>query len=160
MSVFPYDLPNKRWWVVFCEAKIHRHWWYKLVPSYKPPFQHAYAICEVSDNMQLYIDPQINGIVTSLIVGRPADHIRYVIKTGGKVLFVERPDWREEMDDVELRYRRGWTMTCASVIAYQLGLDTRAVTPKGLYDYLLREHAARELTRDDVRRRRRPQQAA
>lgn len=160
MTDQPLSLPHKKWWVFFIKTDLHRNWWYHLIPSYKPPFQHVYACCEATNNLMIYFDPQMNGAATSVILGRPTDHIRYVLRTGGRALFVERPTWHDEMDDIDLRYRRGWTITCASFIAYHMGLDTRVQTPRGLYEFLLKHHGARELTKDDVRRRRRPEQAA
>ena len=80
-------------------------------------------------------------------------------KTGGRVLYVERPDWHDELADRDLRYRRGWTITCASVIAYFMALDTRVQTPKGFYELLLRDFGALELERAGHGRRRRRQQS-
>ena len=147
MDSQPRGLPHKKWWVFFVGTTQHRNWWYRLIPSYRPPMQHVYACCEVTSNLMLFMDPQMNGAVVSLITGRPTDHIKFVLRTGGRVLFVERPDWHDELDKPELRYRRGWTITCASFIAYHMALDTRAQTPKGLFNFLIREHDAVELTR-------------
>lgn len=160
METQPRGLPNKKWWVFFIKTEWHRHWWYHLIPSYRPPFQHVYAACEVTGNIMMYLDPQMNGVAVSLMTGRPTDHIRFVLKTGGRVLYMERPDWHEEMMSREAIYRRGWTITCASFIAYHMALDTRVQTPKGLYELLKRDYGAVELERDYGRRRRRSQQAA
>ena len=150
-------LPTKKWWVCFTKTELHRWWWYHLIPSYRPPFQHVYACCEAGENLLMFIDPQNNGAAVSIILGRPTDHIKFVLKTGGKVLYVERPDWHDELDDREIRYRRGWTITCASVIAYFMALDTRVQTPKGLFNLLLQDYGAVELERRYGRRRRRPE---
>ena len=152
-------MPAKKWWVFFTKTDLHRWWWYKLIPSYRPPFQHVYAACEVTDRLILFIDPQNNGAIVSLMMGRPADHIKFALKTGGRVLYVERPDWHDELADRSLRYRRGWTITCASVIAYFMALDTRVQTPKGFYELLLRDFGALELERAGHGRRRRRQQS-
>lgn len=150
----------KRWWVFFLpmDRKHWRWWWYGLVPRFRPPFQHCYAACEVTANVIMYMDPQNNGLNTTLMCGRPADHIRFVQRRGGRVLYVERPDWHEELDNSDLRLRRGWTITCASVIAYQMALDTRAQTPLTLFRVLLHRYGAREV--EHVRRRRKSKPAA
>ena len=145
----------KRWWVFFLpmERKHWRWWWYGWVPGFRPPFQHCYAACEVTDSVIMYIDPQNNGNNVTLMCGRPTDHIRFVQKRGGRVLFVERADWHEELDDPDLRYKRGWTITCASVIAYHMALDTRAQTPLALFRVLLDRYGAREVEHEQRRRR-------
>ena len=155
-------LPTKRWWVFFVPME-REHWyrdWYWAIPGFRAPFQHVYAGVEAGDNLITYIDPQNNGLQFSVVLGRPADHIQLVLRRGGRVLYVERPDWHEEFGRGRVRYRRGWTITCASVIAYSMALDTRAVTPRGLYDLLLRRYGAIELERRHDRRRREPEQAA
>ncbi len=150
-------LPTKRWWVFFVPME-RQHWyrpWYWLIPGYQAPFHHCYAACEAGDNVVTYMDPQNNGLQFSVFLGRPKQHIDLILRKGGRVLYVERPDWNEEFANGDARYRRGWTITCASVIAYAMALDTRVQTPRGLYDLLLRDYGALELERSDGRRRRR-----
>ena len=139
------NIPHKKWWVFFVPAQSHFKWYYHLLPSYRGVFQHTYAACEVSDNVILIVDPANNGMVHSLILGRPADHIRETVSNGGRVLFVEFETPREDLLTAEKMNRRGWLMTCASVIGYCLGLDSRAITPKGLWRVLIRDYAAREV---------------
>lgn len=160
MDSEPRALPNKKWWIFFTDTSQHRNRWYHLIPSYKPPFRHVYAACEVANNIIMFIDPQMNGCAISIVTGRPTEHIRYVLMAGGRVLYCEMPDWHEHLDDLTLRFKRGWTITCASVIAYHMALDTRAQTPKGLFNLLRREHGAVELRRQvDERRREWSEQA-
>lgn len=160
MDTQPRGLPSKRWWVFFTKSELHRWWWYHLIPSYRPPFQHVYACCEVTNNVMMFIDPQNNGGIISLMTSRPDQHIKFALKTGGRVLYLERPDWHEVLADPTLRYRRGWTITCASVIAYFMALDTRVQTPKAFYELLLRDFGALELETVYGRRRRQQEQAA
>lgn len=154
MDSQPRSLPHKKWWVFFVKTDWHRNWWYHLFPRYRAPFQHVYAACEVTNNIIMYLDPQMNGAAVSLMNGRPKDHIRFVLRSGGRVLYLERPDWHDEMTSRDLKYRRGWTITCASFIAYHMGLDTRVQSPWGFYDLLLRDYGAIELERTYERRRR------
>ena len=145
MEEFPRSLPNKKWWVFFKKTDWHRHWWLHMIPGYEMPFQHVYAACEVTNNVVMYLDPQMNGVAISLMVGRPTKHIKKVLKEGGKALYVERADWHRVMKDYRHIRRRGWTLTCASFIGYAMALDTGAVTPKGLYRTLVRDYGAMEL---------------
>lgn len=150
---WPTDLPNHKWWVFFTGTLVHQRRWYKLWPSYRMPFQHCYAACEVAPEIILFIDPQVNGIVRSFVVGRPKAHIDTVLRLGGKVLFVEFPADRPDLDHTRGRNRRAPFLTCASAIAYELGLDTRALTPKGLHRVLLDRYGAEEIEPDERRRR-------
>ena len=159
-ALMPDELPVQKWWVFFVKSDQHRRWWYHLIPSYRPPFQHVYAGCEANDNLILYIDPQMNSMAISLMMGRPAKHIDFVTRTGGRCLYVEFPWPRHELEPGQAIHTRGCAITCASVISYAMGLDCGAVTPKGLFDVLLSKYGAKEVTAHVKRRRRRPEQTS
>ena len=145
MSRQPNELPGLKWWVFFQPSTRPRRWWYRLIPGYSGPFQHCFAACEVSENTILLMDPKVNGMWRGFILGRPAEHIRFAKKAGMRVLFIEFEQGRPDMFLTNKINNRGLALTCASIIAYELGLSSWAVTPKGLFRVLTRRYGATEV---------------
>lgn len=133
-----------RWWVFFTDSSQHRRWWYRIFPSYRGAFRHVYAICEIAPNILMHVDPQKNALVHNYHVGRPSDHIRLVQRAGGRVLFVEFESGRPDLETGR-KFKQGCAITCTSVIAYMLGLDTRAVLPSQLWRVLVSRYGAKEV---------------
>lgn len=136
---------RKKWWVFFTGTATDGAWWYRLNPVYCGPFKHCYACCEITDSFHMWIDPEHNGLTIELMRGDPAEHAAVVHRAGGRVLTVEFALPRYDLMKRERFNRRGLIITCASVIGYALGLDSRAITPRGLWRDLVTRYRASEV---------------
>lgn len=119
-----------RWWVGFSDdrASGFHHWWDIFT---RPGFRHCYAFAELAPGVLLVVNPLIHCVHIQSIASRPWRWIEREQDEGGLIVTIEvDPDPCKPP-------RRGPVMTCASLVAYTMGLDTRAVTPYGLFRSIL-----------------------
>lgn len=124
---------SARWWVAFCDTDTP--YWYKLFV--KRGFRHCYAIAEVGQDV-FWIETQPHRIALGITINAyPWQIIRDALVLGHTVLYVGKPDAPTQ---------RTWShspfLTCASVIAYAMGIDSRALTPYALFRDLKRRFGA------------------
>lgn len=120
------------WFVVFRNSD-HPHWWNRFL---RPGFQHVYCLGQLADDIVLGVNPTLDGLEIGLMQGAAEQMAREAAREGGNVLRVPGalPAYR-------LPQRFG-LMTCATVVAYHLGLPVWAPTPWRLYRRLMRSFDA------------------
>lgn len=113
-----------RWWVGFTNNAQLDHWWQLLC---RDGFRHCFAFRALTDDVLILVNPLIHRIDNRSFLMRPNELIAIEKAAGARIA------------TIELRVspanppRRGHLMTCASICAYSMGLDTRAITPYGLF---------------------------
>ena len=115
------------WWVGFTETDNPR-WWRHFSP---PGFRHCFAfttaiegLCHVMNPRETHLEVELVAIPSQLLC-------EHFLGRGARLVFVEP---RESAYTLP---RRWLVQTCATVIAYHLGLNTGAVTPYQLYRHCL-----------------------
>lgn len=126
----------RRWWVIFRDhvSERERRWWDFLTA---PDFRHCFAMTELTPGQVLVIDPLAAGVNVALIGQRPDTILKECLDTGFRVLVAKRP----RSHHTPALISRGLTVTCASYLAYTLGLDGRPLTPQQLYRLMMRTGA-------------------
>lgn len=125
----------ERWWIVFLTTPHRRHWWDIFT---RADMRHCLAFREVLPGMVLMVDPRSDYVQMDVIAGWPEQLVQRFQASGSRVLeyLTSAPDVRAT------RHRFG--NTCASALAYQLGVAEVIFKPQGLYAALVRR-GAREL---------------
>lgn len=121
------------WCIAFFD-RIHigPRWWDIFTT---PGFRHCLAFRQICDGICLVIEPTMYGMNVSLRECESRELVAEAQAKGGRVLVTNS----RIPPSVELR--RGPLVTCASVVAYCVGISSRAVTPKGLYNHLVQDGA-------------------
>jgi hypothetical protein len=116
------DRQIERWWVCFSDGdKSVRAWW---KPFTKPGFRHCCAFRSIGDDAVLFLNPLLHRVEQGVRFEPPHEVIRQIVNLGFRVCVVERAV--SEYDPARDRQvARGAFVTCASVIAYTIGLDFR-----------------------------------
>lgn len=145
MEPDPLPIKPRRWWVVFRDAigANERTWWHAFT---SPGFRHCFAFCELTPGQVLLVDPTRRGVRIDLVGQRPDHLVRKCREAGFRVLVAKV----SQDHHTPALIRRGLGVTCASFLAYLLGLDGRPLNPRQLWK-LLKANGARDLT--DERRR-------
>lgn len=120
------------WFVIFRNSD-NPHWWNRFL---RPGFQHVYCLGQLHDDIVLGVNPTLDGLEIGLMPGDAGQMAREAVKDGHNVLRVDgaMPAYRLP--------RRFGLMTCATVVAYHLGLPVWAPTPWRLYRRLMRQFDA------------------
>lgn len=132
----------ERWWVVFCDGDVGRpHWWDAFT---RPGFRHCYAFRCLAPDVTMVIAPMVHRIEQGLVGRMPAALIELAKSGGSRVLVVERvvSEYDPARDGL---VPRGPVITCATVLAYLIGVPFAwRFTPWQLWKQLLR-HGAEEV---------------
>jgi hypothetical protein len=128
----------RRWWVVFHPNLSDKlKWWQRIWPG------HCFALRQVGPEDTLFINPRDLVCLVEILHGTPAHYLKQYRARGWKVLVVELEvsDYPPPPGIPPL----GLFTTCATVVAYCLGISTRIALPSTLYRTLIRRHRAEEI---------------
>lgn len=109
----------ERWWLVFTPPIEPVGWWRVFL---RPGFGHVYGFRMPQDGLLLALNPCVHRVENAVVFERACDVIERARGMGHRVLVYERLV-REYDRAVDRRVGRGAFLTCASVLAYTLGLD-------------------------------------
>lgn len=123
-----------RWWVGFTDGQGDA--WYQWMT--RPGFRHCFAFRALASEVILLVNPLLHRVDTRSFWMRPDVMIAQEQAAGARIVTIELQPTKADPP------RRGPILTCASVCAYSMGMDTRAITPYGLYRAIL-AHGGREL---------------
>lgn len=125
----------ERWWVAFGEGEREGHRWWDVFT--RPGFRHCYAFRCLAPNVTLVLSPMVHRIEQALVGRMPCDLIEAAKSSGWRVLVVERvvAEYDPRRDRL---LPRGPAMTCATVLAYLIGVPFAwRLTPHQLWKTLL-----------------------
>jgi hypothetical protein len=104
---------------------------------FKDGFQHVEMLTEFKDGTVVRFDPRWGRvdlkIKSDITFDEAVEQLRE--RPGTRVIF-EKPS-----QNPKRIIRRGWAITCASYLAYTIGLPFGGVTPYQLYKHLLKKGA-------------------
>ena len=107
----------ERWWLCFCEAP-QRVWWKTFC---KPGFSHCYAFRQPQSGILIALNPLVHRVENAIVLERASDRITRELAAGHRVLVYER--YTRVYDPArDRRVGRGLFITCASYIAYTIGV--------------------------------------
>lgn len=144
------SLVPKRWWVVFRDADIAVFPWWRWFTMHRPGFGHCFAFADVpGSELNLIVNPQMGRVEYLVLEGPPSDLVQYWRAPGNTLVTISRPPLSD-------RYvSRSIGLTCASVLAYTIGVPFGGLTPWQLYRRLLKmgaEEILGERRQEDLRR--------
>lgn len=130
----------ERWWVIFTD----RNHGGLLHAFTSKGFRHCFALKEIHSGQLLFMEPARERLVVVAAGGWAYEWLKAFSDSGARIVVVERtfplyPVISHETPKV------GPLLTCAAVIAYELGIEGWVVTPKQLYRRLLRDHGGEEI---------------
>ena len=127
----------ERWWLVFTPP-VSPGWWKLFI---RPGFGHVYALRQPQSGMVIALNPLIHRVENAIVLARASDLIARAKDAGHRVLVYER--YTRVYDPVtDERVGRGLCITCASHLAYTLGISfSWRSTPWQLYKAALRAGA-------------------
>lgn len=133
------DLPPQveRWWIAFGPPQ-GEGWWLAFT---RPGFGHCYAFRMPADQVILALNPCVHRIENGLRFERAYDIILRAKAAGERVLVYERPT-RVYNPHTDVRVGRGLFVTCASTVAYLVGVNfSWRCTPWQLWQALIKAGA-------------------
>lgn len=136
----------EKWWVVFTTKGWHR--WAFFTRSNA---RHCYCFTNRNDGLIEVFDPQRDRLFTYAYAGWSYGHVKHALKAGHQVFVVDVPEKPYCPDTPFHDIKRSFVMTCASLVAYRIGVQEAIVTPQGLRSALIRL-GARRLDLDEIER--------
>lgn len=108
-------------------------------------FRHCFAFKVIHSGQLLFVEPTRERMVIVASGGWAHSWLKAFHDRGARIVVVERAfKVYPKIDARTPRY--GPLLTCASIIAYELGIEGWIVTPKQLYTRLIRDHGGEEIT--------------
>jgi hypothetical protein len=127
----------ERWWLIFTPPRSPGWWRIMLTEE----FGHVYAIRQPLSGILIFLDPLIHRVENAIVLERASDVISRALADGHRVL-VYTKHTRAYDAHTDVRVGRGLCITCASFLAYVLGINfSWRCTPKQLYRAALRAGA-------------------
>lgn len=152
MDPRPAPGPPERWWVVFTDAMTWR-WWSRFT---RPRARHVFVVRIVGPDLVLGIEPLFSRALVRVFDEDMVELLDRYLDLGHDVLVYETgrgvPVYESGQGEYSARrllQLRSPILTCASFIAYTLGLNGWIVTPQSLKRALLK-HGAQRLERGEV----------
>ncbi len=134
------------WWVVFMdfidqEDRAGVAWWHRCT---RPGFRHCLALRHDESGQVVGCNPLRQGLILSYEPGPALVHLETFAAHGATIVLVKTP---LSAYDPALRTAsiRGPMLTCASVVAYLIGVHGWIVTPRQLYRTILARYGGRLL---------------
>lgn len=119
----------ERWWLVFTPP-VEPGWWKVFLT---PGFGHVYAIRQPQSGVCIVVNPLVHRVENAIALERASDLIDQALAQGYRVL-VYTKHTREYNAHTDVRVGRGWIITCASFLAYLMGIHfSWRCTPYQLY---------------------------
>lgn len=139
----------ERWWLVFTPP-VEPGWWRVFLT---PGFGHVYGFRQPQSGVLIALNPLIHRVENAIVLERASDLIARALDAGHKVLVVERCI-RVYNPHTDVRVGRGLFLTCASYLAYTIGISfSWRSTPWHLYKAALKAGAVEiERRQDDLHR--------
>ena len=121
----------RRWWVFFGEAE--QLGWLRIFT--KRGWRHCFAVTTLADDVPIVINPSRPVLEITLPLATTAETVARFRQDGYRCLVVSttEPDYNLAKHCI--------VKSCATVVAYSLGIGTWAITPRQLWRRLLREGA-------------------
>lgn len=127
----------ERWWLIFTPP-VEAGWWRIFV---KPGFGHVYAFRQPQSGILIALNPLVHRVENAIVLERAWDMIIRAKENGHRVLVYERHT-RVYNAQLDVRVGRGLVITCASTLAYVMGINfSWRCTPYQLYRAALRAGA-------------------
>lgn len=114
------------WWFVFKD--VDNRWWGRFL---KPGYQHVFAVTWMND-LSMVVEPLMGACNIMLTDVRVADMLATYIDLGYRVVYIRHDPQPEKFK------MRGPLLTCASYLAYTIGIKFYGVTAYQLYKKLIR----------------------
>ena len=131
---------TERWWVIFTDR--HQgglmHWFTC------EGFRHCLAFKVIHSGQLLFVEPTSARMVIVASGGWAWTWLKEFCRLGCRIVVVERSCPIVPVDDGTVP-RVGPLLTCASVVAYAIGIEGWVMTPKQLYDRLIRDYGGKEI---------------
>ncbi len=107
-------------------------------------FRHCFAFKIIHSGQLLFLEPARERLVVVAAGGNAYAWNKAFAERGARIVTVERsfPIYPKATSRTP---RMGPLLTCASIIAYELGIEGWIVTPKQLYIRLIRDHGGEEI---------------
>jgi hypothetical protein len=129
VSIAPAD------WIVCFVPGLRRQWWHRFVTR---RHKHVFAMRAIEGGSWLLVEPWWTRLMITVL--SPADALRFL-------------RWGDTGDMLRVResipgnasQMRGWS-NCAVLTAFMLGRSSRAWSPSGLYEELLRDQGTQRET--------------
>lgn len=138
---------EERWWVVFTDIAHRRLKWWERAGRFlgilPPGFGHCFCFREHWPGFVIVVNPLMARVETISGLGNAWHLNRDYLAQGMRVLVVDRV-FTAARDADRLAWR-GVPLTCASAVAYHIGLAKFPITPLGLRRVLIRDYGAREI---------------
>lgn len=132
----------ERWWLVFTPP-VEPGWWKVFLT---PGFGHVYGFRQPKSGILIALNPLVHRVENAIVPRRASEVIDEALAQGHRVLVYERHT-RVYNAQLDVRVGRGWLITCASYLAYTLGIPFGwRCTPYQLYRAALKA-GAQELER-------------
>lgn len=127
----------ERWWLVFTPP-VQPGWWKWFLT---PGFGHVYGFRQPQSGVLIALNPLVHRVENAIVLQRAYERIADELAAGHRVLVYERHT-RVYNAQQDVRVGRGWCITCASYVAYTLGIPfSWRCTPYQLYRAALRAGA-------------------
>lgn len=116
-----------RYYFFFSNATTH-----PISRLFKRGYQHVEMVTELDGGMVMHINPRWGRVDTGLTNEIPLHTIIGELKNLGRTVVM----YRCEEPDPRARISRGLPITCATYLAYTIGLPFKGATPYQLYKAL------------------------
>ena len=127
----------ERWWLVFTPP-VEPGWWKVFITE---DFGHVYAFRQVGPEIVLVLSPIVHRVENGIRPMRASELVEAALAEGHKVLVYTKPTRRYD-PHTDVRVGRGWIITCASYLAYTLGIPfSWKCTPYQLFKAALKAGA-------------------
>lgn len=133
LNIQPVELKPRRWWVCFSPECYG--WWKQWI---KPGFGHAFCFTEVAPDMTVIINPLHAGLEVHIEPLPAWRVVKAMQESGHKVVTVEG------RFEYGLAKRFYW-QSCATIVAYAVGLPARVFTPYQLFKQLVGKFNGKEV---------------
>ncbi len=118
----------RRYYFFFSNSRTH---WISRV--FKPGFQHVEMVTELDNGQVMHLNPRWGRVDLGLTTDYTlAQVIRKLQDMGHTAVIYRCPE-----PDPQTKISRGWAITCATYLAYTIGLPFAGVTPYQLFKKLL-----------------------
>lgn len=116
-----------RYYFFFSNSQTH-----PISKFFRPGFQHVELVTELENGQVMHINPRWGRVD----YGLTQDHTLAQVIARLKELGYTAVMYRCQEPDPRRPILRGWAITCASYLAYSIGLSFHGVTPYQLYKTL------------------------
>lgn len=127
----------ERWWLIFTPP-VEGRWWNLFT---REGFGHVYGFRQPQSGLLIALNPCVHRVENAILLDRASNVIDRAKAEGNRVLVYSKLT-RAYDPHTDVRVGRGWFITCASFLAYVMGIPfSWRCTPYQLYRAALKAGA-------------------